>query len=220
MRTFTLDGRRTGTIRLPGHRQRRRLRGRPVDGSETFYSFTSFNQPDRHLPLRQRHRPDRRAFAEPRARLRSRATYQVRQVFYTSKDGTRVPMFLVHRRDLDLRRPQPTLLYGYGGFNAAELPRYQPRWMTWVDMGGVLAVANIRGGGEYGAGLARCRPPRQQAERLRRFHRRGRASDRARASRAEPQLAIEGRSNGGLLVGAVRQPAAGPVRRGAARPSA
>ena len=89
-------------------------------------------------------------FADAAAGLRTRRDFTVRQVFYTSRDGTRVPMFLVHRRNLDMRRPQPTLLYAYGGFNATELPRYQPRWMTWVDMGGVLAVANIRGGGEYG----------------------------------------------------------------------
>jgi prolyl oligopeptidase len=111
-------------------------------------------------------------------------------------------MFLIHRSGLDLARPQPTLLYGYGGFNNPELPRFQPRWMTWVDMGGVLAVANLRGGGEYG-----------QA-----WHDAGRRANKqnvfddfiaaaeyliAQGITTNRHLAIEGRSNGGLLVGAV-----------------
>jgi prolyl oligopeptidase len=200
VRTYTLAGRRTGTIRLPeaignaggfsGHQDR----------SETFYSFTSFARPSaiyRYDSATGRTTP----FAVPRLALNP-ADFTVRQVFYSSRDGTRVPMFLVHRRNLDTRRPQPTLLYAYGGFNSSELPRYQPKWMTWVDMGGVLAVANIRGGGEYG-----------QA-----WHDAGRRANKqhgfddfiaageylvARHITSRRQLAIEGRSNGGLLIGAV-----------------
>ncbi|WP_395613134.1 prolyl oligopeptidase family protein [Allosphingosinicella sp.] len=200
VRTFTLAGRRTGTIRLPeaignaggfnGHQDR----------SETFYSFTSFARPTaiyRYDSATGRTTP----FAVPRLALNP-ADFIVRQVFYTSRDGTRVPMFLVHRRNLDTRRPQPTLLYAYGGFNSSELPRYQPKWMTWVDMGGVLAVANIRGGGEYGEA----------------WHDAGRRANKqhgfddfiaageylvAQHITSRQQLAIEGRSNGGLLIGAV-----------------
>jgi prolyl oligopeptidase len=200
VRTYGLDGRRTGTIRLPeaignaggfnGHQ----------DSSETFYSFTSFARPTaiyRYDSATGR----TSAFAEPRVAFNP-ADFVVRQLFYSSRDGTRVPMFLVHRRGLSMHRPHPTLLYAYGGFNATELPRYQPRWLTWLDMGGVLAVANIRGGGEYGEA----------------WHDAGRRANKqngfddfiaaaeyliARRVTSRAQLAIEGRSNGGLLIGAV-----------------
>ncbi|HYN45683.1 MAG TPA: prolyl oligopeptidase family serine peptidase, partial [Allosphingosinicella sp.] len=147
VRTFTFAGVRTGAVALPGIGSVGGFEGDQSSG-ETFFSYTSFAQPAaifRYDSATGRTAP----FAEPRLAFNP-SRFQVRQIFYRSKDGTRVPMFLVHRRDLDLRRPQPTLLYAYGGFNAAELPRYQPKWMTWVDMGGVLAVANLRGGGEYG----------------------------------------------------------------------
>ncbi len=200
VRTWTLDGRRTGTLRLPeavgnaggfnGHQ----------DGSETFYSFTSFARPTaiyRYDSATGRTTP----FAVPRVAFNPR-DYMVRQVFYTSRDGTRVPMFLVHRRNLNLRRPNPTLLYAYGGFNATELPRYQPRWLTWVDMGGVLAVANIRGGGEYGQAW---HDAGRRANKQNGFDDFIAAAEHliASAITSRDQLAIEGRSNGGLLVGAV-----------------
>ena len=199
VRTFDLTGRRLGTIALPGIGQVSGFSGDMSD-SETFYSFASFNSPGAIYRYDSR-TGESSVFAQPEVAF-DPARYEVRQVFYNSKDGTRVPMFLVHRRDLDMARPQPTLLYGYGGFNAPELPRYQPKWMTWVDMGGVLAVANIRGGGEYG-----------QA-----WHDAGRLANKQNGfddfiAAAEHliregvttnrQLAVEGRSNGGLLVGAV-----------------
>ena len=199
VRTFDLDGRRTGEIDLPGIGTVIGPDG-SVNDSETFYSFASFNRP----PTVYRYDSatgQSSVFAEPELAF-DPERYQVRQVFYNSRDGTRIPMFLIHRRDLDTRRPQPTILYAYGGFNAAELPRFQPRWMTWVDMGGVLAVANLRGGGEYGQAWhdAGRRANKQNvfddyiaaAEYLIRE----RISDRQ-------HLAAEGRSNGGLLVGAV-----------------
>jgi prolyl oligopeptidase len=199
VRTFSLAGRRAGAVALPGIGSVGGFEGDQSSG-ETFYSYTSFAQPAaiyRYDSATGRST----AFAEPRLAF-DPARFQVRQIFYRSKDGIRVPMFLVHRRGLDLSRPQPTLLYAYGGFNASELPRYQPKWMTWVDMGGVLAVANIRGGGEYGEAWhdAGRRANKQNgfddfiaaAEHLIR--------ERIASTRT---LAIEGRSNGGLLVGAV-----------------
>jgi prolyl oligopeptidase len=199
VRTFDLQGERTGTIRLPGIGSAGGFRGNS-NGSETFYSFASFNRPGA-IYRYDSATGSVSAFAEPTLQF-DPARYEVRQIFYRSRDGTRVPMFLVHRRDLDAGRPQPTLLYGYGGFNAPELPRYQPKWMTWVDMGGVLAVANLRGGGEYG-----------QA-----WHDAGRRANKqnvfddfiaaaehliAEGITSRAGLAIEGRSNGGVLVGAV-----------------
>ena len=199
VRVFDLDGRRTGTVALPGIGAVSGFSG-DMESSETFYSFSSFNRPGgiyRYDSATNRSS----VFAEPRLPF-DPEQFEVRQLFFNSRDGTRVPMFLIHRRGLDLSRPQPTLLYGYGGFNNPELPRFQPRWMTWVDMGGVLAVANLRGGGEYGQAWhdAGRRANKQNvfddfiagAEYL---IREGITSNR--------HLAIEGRSNGGLLVGAV-----------------
>ena len=199
VRTFTLEGRRTGTIALPGIGDVSGFSGDMSD-SETFYSFASFNRPA--TVFRYDSATGRSSvFAEPELAF-DPANYEVRQVFYDSKDGTRIPMFLIHRRGMDFTGGAPTILYGYGGFNAPELPRFQPRWMSWVDMDGVLAVANLRGGGEYG-----------QA-----WHDAGRRANKqnvfddaiaaaeyliAQGITTRDKLALEGRSNGGLLVGAV-----------------
>jgi prolyl oligopeptidase len=199
VRTFDLEGTRTGTIRLPGIGSVGGFRG-DQSSTETFYSFASFNSPGAI------HRYDSATgatsvFAESRLAF-DPARYEVRQVFYRSKDGTRVPMFLVHRRDLDRARPRPTLLYGYGGFNANELPRYQPKWMTWVDMGGILAVANLRGGGEYGQAWHDAGRLANKQNTFDDFI--GAAEHLIREGvTTSRQLAIEGRSNGGLLIGAV-----------------
>ncbi|WP_114954371.1 prolyl oligopeptidase family serine peptidase [Sphingosinicella terrae] len=199
VRTFGLDGRRAGTIALPGIGTVAGFQG-DSSGTETFYSFASYNRP----PTVYRYDSatgESEVFAQPELAF-DPERYEVRQVFFNSKDGTRVPMFLVHRRDLAEGQPHPTLLYGYGGFNASSTPAFQPRWMTWIDMGGVLAVANLRGGGEYG-----------QA-----WHDAGRRANKqnvfddfiaaaehliAQGITTNRHLAIEGRSNGGLLVGAV-----------------
>jgi prolyl oligopeptidase len=199
VRTFSLAGARSGVIRLQGIGSVGGFRG-DMSSSETFYSFASFNRPG--AIFRYDSATGRiSTFAEPVLRF-DPSRYEVRQVFYHSRDGTRVPMFLVHRRDLDLTRPQPTLLYAYGGFNASELPRYQPKWATWVDMGGVLAVANLRGGGEYGEAW---HDAGRRANKQNGFDDFIAAAEYLIAQRitTSRQLAIEGRSNGGLLIGAV-----------------
>jgi prolyl oligopeptidase len=199
VRTFTLAGRRTGAVRLPGIGSTGGFAG-DQSSSETFYSFASYNRPA--ATFRYDSATGRSTiFAQPRLHF-DPAAFTVRQVFYNSKDGTRIPMFLMYRRGLDLTHAQPTLLYGYGGFDISSTPAFAPRWMTWVDMGGVLAVANIRGGGEYGEA----------------WHDAGRRANKqnvfddfiAAAEYLDAQhiasrqtLAIEGRSNGGLLIGAV-----------------
>ena len=199
VRTFTLAGRRTGAVRLPGIGSTGGFSGDQSSG-ETFYSFASYNRPA--ATFRYDSATGRSTvFAQPRLHF-DPANFTVRQIFYTSRDGTRIPMFLMHRRGLDLTHPQPTLLYGYGGFDISSTPAFAPRWMTWVDMGGVLAVANIRGGGEYGEA----------------WHDAGRRANKqnvfddfiaaaeyldARHIASPHTLAIEGRSNGGLLIGAV-----------------
>ena len=199
VRVFALDGRRVGTVELPGIGTAAGFEG-DAGEPETFYSFASYNRPPtvyRYDAATGRSE----VFAQPELAF-DPARYEVRQVFYNSRDGTRIPMFVVHRRDLDLTRSQPTLLYGYGGFNISSVPVFQPRWMTWVDMGGVLAVANLRGGGEYG-----------QA-----WHDAGRRANKqnvfddfiaaaewlfANDYTSPAKLVLSGGSNGGLLVGAV-----------------
>jgi len=199
VRVVALDGTPAGTIALPGIGSAGGFMGH-AGSSETFYAFSSFNRPST-IYRYDSATGESRVFAQPTLSFDPDA-YEVSQVFYSSKDGTRVPMFVVRRRDLANAGPRPTVLYGYGGFNISSTPAFQPRWLTWVDMGGVLAVANIRGGGEYGDA----------------WHDAGRRANKqnvfddfiaageyliAQNITSRRGLAIEGRSNGGLLVGAV-----------------
>ncbi len=167
--------------------------------SETFFNFASFNQPGAVYRFDSK-TGKATPFAQPKLSF-DPADYIVRQVFYPSKDGTLIPMFIVHRKDLDLTKGAPTLLYGYGGFNISQTPSFRPAWMAWIQSGGVYAMANIRGGGEYGK-------PWHDAGRL--ANKQNVFDDFAAAAEyliakgitAKGKLAIEGRSNGGLLVGA------------------
>ncbi len=123
------------------------------------------------------------------------------QVFYNSKDGTRVPMFIIRRKDAPRDGNQPVMLYGYGGFNVTLSPSFSPAIQSWLEMGGIYAVANLRGGGEYGEEWHQAGTKLQQAECVRRLHRRGRVPDPREVH--QPQTPRDlGRSNGGLLVGA------------------
>jgi len=198
VRRFSLDGTALGTVALPGIGNVSGF-ARNQDSSETFFGFASFNTPG--AVYRYDSKTNQvSTFAQPRLAF-DPERFLVEQRFYRSKDGTRVPMFLMRRRDLPAGS-RPTLLYGYGGFNAPELPRFQPKWLAWAEAGGVLAVANLRGGGEYGKA----------------WHDAGRLANKqnvfddfiaagehliATGVTTKQQLAIEGRSNGGLLVGAV-----------------
>jgi prolyl oligopeptidase len=121
--------------------------GTPGD-PETFYSFSSFNQPGAIYRFDSRTGKST-PFALPKLSFKPE-DIAVSQVFYPSKDGTQIPMFLVHKKGLDVSKGAPTILYGYGGFNISSLPGYSPTRMAWIQSGGVFAVANLRGGGEYG----------------------------------------------------------------------
>jgi len=199
LRLAALDGTPAGEIALPGI-------GTVVTGEseagdpELFYSYQSFATPAAIM----RHDAATGAetvFKTPDVPF-APAMFDVRQVFYHSKDGTRVPMFLVHRKGIDFQGPQPTILYGYGGFNISVTPAFSPAVLQWIEMGGIYAVANLRGGGEYG----------------KEWHEAGRLARKqnvfddfiaaaefliAEKITTKEQLAISGRSNGGLLVGAV-----------------
>ena len=172
--------------------------GTPGD-AETFYGFSSFNQPGAVYRF-DSNSGTSTPFAEPKLSFNPQ-DYSVSQVFYPSKDGTKIPMFIVHKKDIDLSQGAPTLLYAYGGFNISQTPTYSATRMAWLQSGGVFALANIRGGGEYGK-------PWHDAGRL--MNKQNVFDDFAAAAEyliasgisAKGKIAIEGRSNGGLLVGA------------------
>jgi prolyl oligopeptidase len=199
LRIFDLAGHAVARVELPGIGAVTALEGEG-DDSEAFYTFESFNLPP------QVYRLDvstgrSTVFKQAKASFDS-SQYIVRQVFYASKDGTRVPMFIAHRKDLDLGKAHPTLLYGYGGFGISHLPMFRAPWLAWMEMGGIYALANIRGGGEYG---------RAWHDSGRLFNRQNVYDDFIAAAEyliaakltTVRQLAIQGGSAGGLLVGAV-----------------
>ncbi len=124
----------------------------------------------------------------------------VTQIFYPSSDGTRIPMFLVHRRDLDLDGNNPTLLYGYGGFDISMTPNFAASWLPWLSRGGVYAVANLRGGGEFGADWHRAGMLSNKQNVFDDFYAAAEWLIDSGYTRVE-RLGIAGRSNGGLLTG-------------------
>ncbi len=199
VRLYALDGAPLGEVHLPGLGTAMGFSGEP-DDAETFYSFESFNHP----PTLYRYDIATGAqlvFREPEAPF-DPEDYEVRQVFYPSKDGTKIPMFLAHRKGLDLSKGAPALLYGYGGFNVSLTPGFSVTRLQWMEMGGVYALANLRGGGEYGKDW-------HDAGRL---HKKQNVFDDFIAAgeyligegvTTKDKLAILGGSNGGLLVGAV-----------------
>jgi prolyl oligopeptidase len=127
--------------------------------------------------------------------------YEVRQEFAASADGTRVPLFIVARRDLPLDGSHPTLLYGYGGFDISLTPAFDVSRLAWLEAGGVLAVANLRGGGEYGERWHQAGTRERKQNVFDDFAACARFLA-ARGYTSAPHLGIEGGSNGGLLVGA------------------
>jgi prolyl oligopeptidase len=199
VRRFALDGRAMGTVPLPGLGSAAGFAGEPGD-PETFFSFASFNLPTaiyRYDSASNAVRP----FATPKVGFKPE-DYTVEQRFYKSKDGTRVPMFLMYRKGLKFSGGVPTLLYAYGGFNVNMTPGFNPANLAWAEQGGVYVLANIRGGGEYGKAW-------HDAGRL--THKQNVFDDFIAAGEfliaegvtTKNKLAIRGGSNGGLLVGAV-----------------
>ncbi|MBN2505561.1 MAG: S9 family peptidase [Verrucomicrobia bacterium] len=199
VRIAALDGTWRHEVALPGLGTTAGFDGKRED-TETFFGFTSFTEPGTV------YRYDLAAgqatvFRQPKAGF-DPADYETRQVFYASRDGTRVPMFITHRRGLKRDGDRPTLLYGYGGFNIPLTPQFSVANLAWMEMGGVYAQANLRGGGEYGEvwHQAGTRANKQNV-----FDDFIAAAEWLVAQRyTRPRrLAIAGGSNGGLLVGAV-----------------
>ncbi|HLT91007.1 MAG TPA: prolyl oligopeptidase family serine peptidase [Woeseiaceae bacterium] len=196
---FDLDGRRDHELALPGIGSAYGFSGEP-DDPEMFFGFTSYNNPGeiwRYDVVTGEKALFRRAEAafDP-------DDYEVGQVFYTSKDGTRVPMFVVHRKGIELDGANPTLLYGYGGFNISLTPSFSIAVMGWLEMGGVYAVANLRGGGEYGEEWHKAGTKLEKQNVFDDFIAAAEYLVEAGYTRPD-RLAIFGGSNGGLLVGAV-----------------
>ncbi|WP_425408309.1 prolyl oligopeptidase family serine peptidase [Hyphococcus sp.] len=199
VRMYALDGAPIGEVALPGIGAAGGFTGEPGD-AETFFSFESFNQPPTLYRLHVA-TGEREVFRRPDAPF-DPALYTVRQVFYPTRDGTSIPMFLAHRKDIDLSRGAPTLLYGYGGFNVSVPPAFSVTRLQWMEMGGVYASVNLRGGGEYGKAW-------HDAGRL--LNKQNVFDDFIAAGEyligegvtSKEQLAAFGGSNGGLLVGAV-----------------
>ena len=198
LRRFDENGRPLGDIELPGLGTSG-ISGGKSDDRETFYSFSSFTTP----PSTYHYDLD----TGISTRLKQAAVdfvpedYVVEQVFYTSKDGTRVPMFLVHRADMERNGANPTMLYGYGGFDISLTPYFSPSRLAWVEMGGLLAIPNLRGGGEYGRDWHQAGTKTNKQNVFDDFIAAAEwlvANDYTRPDR----LAIQGGSNGGLLVGA------------------
>jgi prolyl oligopeptidase len=198
VKIFDLNGSFVRELPLPGLGSAGGFAGKR-DAKETFYSFTSFTTP----PTIYRYdleRDESTIFRQPQIKFNP-ADYETRQVFYASKDGTQVPMFITHKKGLELNGNNPTYLYGYGGFNASITPSFSPSNLVWMELGGVYAVANLRGGGEYGEAWHQAGTKLNKQNVFDDFIA---AAEWLIANRyTSPQkLAIGGGSNGGLLVGA------------------
>ncbi len=198
IKTFALDGTYLGEIPLPGLGSASGFGGKRYD-TETFYTFTSFTTPP--TIYRYDFTTGRSTlFRQPQVDFDPQA-YEVQQVFYPSKDGTRIPMFLVHRRGLARTGDHPTLLYGYGGFGISLTPSFSVGLVAWLEMGGVYAQPNLRGGGEYGEAWHQAGTKLNKQKVFDDFI--AAAEWLIAHGYTNPsKLAISGGSNGGLLVGA------------------
>ncbi len=198
IRRFKTDGNSLPPVKLPGLGTASGFEGKS-DQNETFYYFTSFTSPGAVY----RYDVTRNAstlLKAPKTQF-DRDHYESRQIFATSRDGTKIPMFIVSKKNLKLDGNNPTLLYAYGGFNISLRPSYSPATIAWLDLGGIYVMANLRGGGEYGEEWheAGMKLKKQNvfddfiacAEHL--------ISNKFTTSK---KLSIAGGSNGGLLVGA------------------
>ena len=198
VKLFKLDGSIDGEISLPGIGSASGFTGKRKD-RETFYSFTSFTTPTEIF----RYDFDKRAsdlLFQPKVGFKP-DDYTTEQVFYKSADGTRIPMFISYKKGMKRDGQNPTYLYAYGGFDIPMTPTFSPANLVWMEMGGIFALPNIRGGGEYG----------EKWHEAGELHVKQNVFDDFIAAAqylinekytSTPKLAIGGGSNGGLLVGA------------------
>ncbi|MBE9041332.1 S9 family peptidase [Oscillatoriales cyanobacterium LEGE 11467] len=198
IKIFNLDGSFVRDVALPGIGSAGGFSGKRHD-TETFYSFTGFTAPTTIYRYDMK-TGESRVFRQPQVDF-DPGQYETTQIFYPSKDGTQVPMFITHKTGIELDGQNPTYLYGYGGFNISLTPVFTVGQLVWMELGGVLAIPNLRGGGEYGEA----------------WHQGGTKLNKqnvfddfiaaaewliANGYTSSAKLAIGGGSNGGLLVGA------------------
>ena len=167
--------------------------------TETFYTFSSFATPT--STYRYDMKSGESKLIRQAAVKFDPERYTVKQVFYKSKDGTRVPMFIAHKKGIELNGENPTLLYGYGGFNISLTPSFSVARLQWMEMGGVFAMPNLRGGGEYGQRWHKAGTKTQKQNVFDDFIAAAEWLIENKYT-SKKKLGIQGGSNGGLLVGA------------------
>lgn len=199
VKIFDLQGDEVGVVDLPGIGTASGFSGK-VDDPETFFSYSSFATPSTISRL-DVVTGEVTVFKRPDVAF-DPDDYVVEQIFYASKDGTKVPMFISHHKDTVMDGQRPTMLYGYGGFNISMQPAYSTTRLAWMEMGGVYAVANLRGGGEYGEAWHQAGTKLNKQNVFDDFIAAGEYLI-AKGYTNSDKLAIFGGSNGGLLVAAV-----------------
>ncbi len=195
---YTLQGKSVGSIRYEGIGDASGLSGEVAD-RYGFFTFQSLIQPptiDRYDTVTGK----QEVFAQPRTPFDS-SEYELKQVFYKSKDGTRIPMFVAGKKGLPMDGSARLLMTGYGGFNLSETPAWNPLWAAWMEQGGWFALPNLRAGGEYGETWHKAGMFEKKQNVFDDFYA---AAEYLIAEKytSTPHLAISGRSNGGLLMGA------------------
>lgn len=170
------------------------------DDKFVFYTYTSFNYPPTIFRYDIATKKST-VFREPEVSFKP-TDYETKQVFYTSKDGTKVPMFITYKKGLKLDGTNPTILYGYGGFNISLTPSFSPTRMPFLDQGGVYAQANLRGGSEYGEEWHKQGMKLKKQNVFDDFIAAAEFLIKEKYT-SSARLALQGGSNGGLLVGAV-----------------
>jgi prolyl oligopeptidase len=196
---YDTEGKLLNEVKLPSLGTIGAFGGRH-DDKEIFYSFTSFTYPS-YIYRYQIEENKSVLYKRPEIRFRLE-DYETKQVFYTSKDGTKIPMFIVHKKDIKMDGTNPTLLYGYGGFNISLTPSFSIPNLVFLEQGGVYAVANLRGGGEYGERWHEAGMLHKKQNVFNDFIAAAEYLIQNKYT-SSSKLAIRGGSNGGLLVGAV-----------------
>jgi prolyl oligopeptidase len=199
VRIHSLDGKYERTLKFPVLGTAKGFTGRLAD-KETYFGFETYTSPAAIFQLEPA-TGDFRIFRTPQLKFEP-SEYESRQIFYTSKDGTRVPMTLSFKKGTTPDGNRPVMLYGYGGFDISITPAFSPVWLAWMERGGVLAVPSLRGGGEYGESWHEAGTKLKKQNVFDDFI--AAAESLVKEGWSKPQrIAISGTSNGGLLVGAV-----------------
>ena len=195
---YDFDGNLIREVTLPGVGSAGGFGGK-TDAEELYFSFTNYSTPGSLYQFNPK-KGTYKVYWKPEIQFNSEA-YTSKQVFYTSKDGTKVPMIITHKKDVELTGKNPTILYGYGGFNVSLTPSFSIVNAVWMEQGGIYAVPNLRGGGEYGKKWHDAGTKLQKQNVFDDFIAAAEYLIENKYTSSD-YLAISGGSNGGLLVGA------------------